>query len=156
MSDESFWTLHRIELLKQRWAQGRTITQIATELDCTRNAIVGKRNRLGLPVRVKLEAVPPVAKPKLSLRGKRVNVPATFRILPGNPAPPTPVPEPEPPKGSGQGASILDLEGCKWIVGDPRHPLEAIFCDRKKVNRFWGGSLCPYCREHAREARKAA
>jgi GcrA cell cycle regulator len=71
------WTDERIETLKKMWDSGLTATQIAEELGgVSRNAVIGKAHRLGLPSRpspvkpneAKAEATPkpapaPVAAP---------------------------------------------------------------------------------------------
>lgn len=46
------WTEERIESLKKMWDSGMTATQIAEELGgVSRNAVIGKAHRLGLPAR---------------------------------------------------------------------------------------------------------
>ena len=46
------WTEERIETLKKMWDSGMTATQIAEELGgVSRNAVIGKAHRLGLPSR---------------------------------------------------------------------------------------------------------
>ncbi|MEI9928559.1 MAG: GcrA family cell cycle regulator, partial [Sphingomonas sp.] len=46
------WTDERIETLKKMWNSGLTATQIAEELGgVSRNAVIGKAHRLGLPAR---------------------------------------------------------------------------------------------------------
>lgn len=46
------WTEERIETLKKMWDSGMTATQIAEELGgVSRNAVIGKAHRLGLPAR---------------------------------------------------------------------------------------------------------
>lgn len=51
------WTDERIELLKKRWTEGNSASQIAAELGgVTRNAVIGKVHRLKLESRIK--AVP--------------------------------------------------------------------------------------------------
>ncbi|HVJ02498.1 MAG TPA: GcrA family cell cycle regulator [Sphingomonas sp.] len=46
------WTDERIETLKKMWDSGMTATQIAEELGgVSRNAVIGKAHRLGLPSR---------------------------------------------------------------------------------------------------------
>src|SRR5574338_264554 len=46
------WTEERIERLKSMWAEGATASQIADELGgVSRNAVIGKANRLGLEAR---------------------------------------------------------------------------------------------------------
>jgi GcrA cell cycle regulator len=46
------WTEERIDTLKKMWDSGMTATQIAEELGgVSRNAVIGKAHRLGLPAR---------------------------------------------------------------------------------------------------------
>src|ERR1700691_4762226 len=48
------WTDERVELLKKLWSDGLSASQIAAELGgITRNAVIGKVHRLGLPGRAK-------------------------------------------------------------------------------------------------------
>ena len=48
----STWTPKRTQILKRMWAEGFTASQIAGELGgVTRNAVIGKKDRLGLPAR---------------------------------------------------------------------------------------------------------
>ncbi|PHQ69786.1 MAG: global cell cycle regulator GcrA-like protein [Sneathiella sp.] len=55
------WTDERIETLKKLWGSGKTAAEIADELgDVTRNAVIGKANRLGLSAK----ATPAVQKAK--------------------------------------------------------------------------------------------
>lgn len=56
------WTEERIEKLKQMWGKGNTAQQIADDLGgVTRNAVIGKANRLGLSAKAAPAAAP---KPK--------------------------------------------------------------------------------------------
>jgi GcrA cell cycle regulator len=56
------WTKERIELLKKLWGSGKTAAEIAEALgDVTRNAVIGKANRLGLSQKAPTAAPP---KPK--------------------------------------------------------------------------------------------
>ena len=44
------WTGERVELLRKRWSDGTSSREIAAEIgDVTRNAVIGKADRLGLP-----------------------------------------------------------------------------------------------------------
>lgn len=105
------WTPDRIDLLRRYWLEGLSSAQIAKRLGgVTRNAVLGKRIRLGL----------------------------TRRVAPGNAIPrpkgaskPKPKPKPklkiaqEPPKATQPPAlaappPIPDAQACKWITGDPR------------------------------------
>src|SRR6516164_2042174 len=45
---QATWTIERIALLKNRMNAGLSCGQIAQELGVTRNAVIGKANRLGL------------------------------------------------------------------------------------------------------------
>ena len=50
----SGWTDERIELLRKLWSDGLSASQIAYELgDVSRNGVIGKVHRLGLPGRAK-------------------------------------------------------------------------------------------------------
>lgn len=51
--DVSFWTEDRIDLLKRLWAQDLYASDIAKAIGsgCTRNAVIGKANRLNLAAR---------------------------------------------------------------------------------------------------------
>ena len=52
IEQETWWTDDKIELFRQLWLDGLSCSRIAEALGCTKNAIVGKRKRLGLPERV--------------------------------------------------------------------------------------------------------
>ena len=47
----SVWTDDRLEQLKSLWSKGLSITQIGQEIGVSRNAVVGKVHRMGLPKR---------------------------------------------------------------------------------------------------------
>ena len=47
----SVWTEERLADLKKLWAEGLSITQIGLEIGVSRNAVVGKVHRMGLPKR---------------------------------------------------------------------------------------------------------
>ena len=51
--DTSFWTPARVDLLKRLWAQDLYASDIAKAIGCgcTRNAVIGKANRLKLAAR---------------------------------------------------------------------------------------------------------
>ena len=44
-----FWIDERVEILKSRWAANCTAREIGKLLGCSRNAVIGKARRLGLP-----------------------------------------------------------------------------------------------------------
>jgi GcrA cell cycle regulator len=45
----SWWTEERIQELTSLWGSGVSVVDIAAQLQCSRNAIIGKADRLGLP-----------------------------------------------------------------------------------------------------------
>lgn len=50
-NSQSVWTDERLEQLKALWGEGLSITQIGLKLGVSRNAVVGKVHRMGLPKR---------------------------------------------------------------------------------------------------------
>ena len=61
------WDAKNVALLKKLWAVGQSAGQIARHLGCSRNAVCGRLNRLGL----KRGHKPPTAKPKIMPVSKR-------------------------------------------------------------------------------------
>src|SRR6476660_715151 len=61
------WDAKNVALLKKLWAVGQSAGQIARHLGCSRNAVCGRLNRLGL----KRGHKPPTAKPKILPVSKR-------------------------------------------------------------------------------------
>ena len=58
------WTEERIALLTQLWTEGIATSEIGRRLDVTKNAVVGKVHRLGLPKRQSPIQRKPAAKKK--------------------------------------------------------------------------------------------
>lgn len=93
------WTEERIDTLKRLWDSGMTATQIAEELGgVSRNAVIGKAHRLGLPARPS-----PVksgegkgAKADKAEKPPRAEKPAAKAAPPTPPAKPAPVAAPAP------------------------------------------------------------
>ena len=61
------WDAKNVALLTKFWAVGQSAGQIARRLGCSRNAVCGRLNRLGL----KRGHKPPTAKPKIRPVPKR-------------------------------------------------------------------------------------
>jgi GcrA cell cycle regulator len=61
------WDAKDVALFKELWAVGQSASQIARRLGCSRNAVCGRLNRLGL----KRGHKPPTAKPKIRPVPKR-------------------------------------------------------------------------------------
>ena len=131
------WTLERENKLKVLWKEGHTASKIATLIGgTTRNAVIGKANRLNLEARtiskknsttpkVKLENNVEIKQEKLSrkARFKSLLLDKNF--------------EPENPKK----LTELTDDTCRWPIG---HPYEKnfYFCGRKPLEKF------PYCNLH--------
>lgn len=159
------WTAERVQVLRQRWNEGATASAIAKELSIetnlvSRNAVIGKAHRMGLPARQ--NRIPdPESKRSGRLRRR------TERLVgrPNHPKQPTPaaasppstpaqLPQdpPEPAEidvpgcgivSHGVGIAELKIDSCRWIEGSPS---DAIYCGAASEPQ---GS---YCTAHARLA----
>jgi GcrA cell cycle regulator len=151
------WSSERIELLKRCFDAGLSCSQIAREIGVTRNAVIGKMNRLGLSrprdvVDRQLEqrrdarlARPTIARLPRPKR-PRLNVFAQHEILREA------FPEPKPPAEdipihNGRGCTLLELgrEQCRWPISNPG-AADFCFCGNEPVEGL------PYCPGHARIA----
>jgi GcrA cell cycle regulator len=129
------WTAELIDQLTQLWSEGHSASVIGKKLSVSKNAVVGKAHRLGLPARpspIRKEARPqPVRRP------------------------PAPLPQPKPlllepapsgprrefmPSGFKPGPSPRQ-SSCAWPLGDPTDS-GFRFCGEATV------SGKPYCSAH--------
>jgi GcrA cell cycle regulator len=86
----SVWNEERLGNLKRLWAEGLSITQIGLEIGVSRNAVVGKVHRMGLPKRQS-----PIVRSDKPIEPKRRKLsPLTFQDW--------------------------DRSKCCWPIGDPR------------------------------------
>jgi len=154
------WTDERVELLRQLWLDGRSASQISTQLGhgVTRNAVIGKVHRLGLAGRAKAPtsaASPPrvAASPRMSPRpassSARTAVRgATALALASEPALDTrPVfQEEDVVIPMSLRVSIIDLKEamCRWPLGDPTSA-DFRYCGSPAANG-------PYCAHHGKLA----
>ena len=130
-----FWTDSKLEQMKYAWHKGSTGEAIALMLGCTRNAVLGKLNRLGLlrsPIRPRPVMTAPaetqtVVKPPI-LR-KRINPDAA--VDPNSPK----------PQSLDTLAAVLALQSrnCRYPIGSPSQP-GFHFCSEETVE---GRSYCP-------------
>jgi GcrA cell cycle regulator len=142
------WTPERVEQLKVHVSAGLSCAQIAREIGVTRNAVIGKINRLGLsglkPPSAPKPKVPKDRSPRyLALR-------QIFRVVrpQGDPAAePPPLVDEAPFMTSEQRCSLLELSpvNCRWPINDPGAANFA-FCGLATVPGL------PYCTGHARLA----
>lgn len=122
------WHAHQIEQLRDEWVRGNSTSLIGRNLGCTKNAVVGKAHRIGLPSRASpiagrsLQPRPPVAAPKP--RGVRTLPPMASLVDEVDDAPPEPVGVREKPVAPPVEVEPLPQRppspnGCQYITGDP-------------------------------------
>jgi GcrA cell cycle regulator len=118
------WSPERVEQLKRCFHAGLTCSQIAREIGMTRNAVIGKLNRLGLSkprnpavAQARRDARP--VRTRLQTRWTAFTVPDQRTLLrdafPQAPAADIPI-------HNGRGCTFLELaQGrCRWPINDPR------------------------------------
>jgi GcrA cell cycle regulator len=136
------WTTERVEQLQKYVMAGLTCSQIAAEIGVTRNAVIGKINRLGispgrrpgaLPGQVRMMRARAPARPSRMARILR----AVAMIQPTEPV----ATAEAPPIESARRCSLLDLAGggCRWPLGDPGKA-DFGFCGNDAIAGF---SYCP-------------
>lgn len=133
------WTPERCNILRAMYAEGLSGGQIAMELKITRNAVIGKVNRLGLTrdFHASPQARGPKAQPKHRPQ-KRVSWKPSIRL-------PQIEPDPEPvdvgnnPPLRGAGVALLDLRQgqCRWPYGDGPF----VFCGRPTDGIYCAGHM---------------
>src|SRR6266705_1718027 len=140
---QTTWTTERIALLKNRIDAGLSCGQIALEIGVTRNAVIGKANRLGLS-RFKS----PVRQPEGTCaskiaRPRNVTQRRILRELRSKPQ----LAFAEVPGGNVNRCSLLELQQwhCRWPISDPGAE-DFGFCGNNPVKGL------PYCAAHARMA----
>jgi GcrA cell cycle regulator len=151
------WTSERIERLKRCLHAGLSCGQIAREIGVTRNAVIGKMNRLGLsrPKHVISEQLEQrraarLARPKTpgTWRPKhpRLNIFTQHEMLIAG------FPRPQPraediPIYNGRGCTLFELSQmkCRWPISNPGAE-DFCFCGNEPVKGL------PYCLGHARIA----
>jgi GcrA cell cycle regulator len=140
------WRDDELELLWVLWDEGRSTAAIGVALKRSKNSVVGKAHRLGLParpspIRPKRLDVKPKPAPRRTLPSLAVAVPVLRVVAPVVVKPPEPVrldvPAPPPmrvmPSAGG---------GCQFVTDDTRHHQR--FCEAPRTG---GSSYCP--RHHA-------
>ena len=141
---ETSWTMERIALLKERIRAGFSCGQIACELGMSRNAVIGKTNRLGLS-RFK-DAIPGQSKQSRTwqnVRPRTVRRQTNLRALWAKPQ----LSLAKLPGESAKACSLLQLQQwhCRWPMGDPTSE-DFGFCGNSSVAGL------PYCPAHAQMA----
>ena len=148
----------KVELLKRLWAEGSTASEIAGLLGTSRNAVLGKVHRMGLPARaISIRQRDPawvqMTRSERAMRAERLAAERRARqALKSLKGPklrdrPLPVEKPQPPEFLG--IALLDLrrEQCRFPSGEGPY----LFCGQPASE---GSSYCPFhrMRATAREA----
>ena len=140
------WTTERIDRLKSYVDAGLSCAQIAGEIGVTRNAVIGKINRLGLSRR---KTVAGLAE-RIGVRTRRPGILTQRRILRSVYAE-APSSAGEEPVTTAERCSLLELaqDKCRWPISDPG-AVDFSFCGNRSVAGL------PYCAGHARLAYRTA
>ena len=120
------WTPDHIKTLMALWAEGLPTLEIGRRLGITKNSVVGKVHRLGLPKRQS-----PISS---SPKARVVRMPAALTRS----APP-------PPSGKIITMEMLTTGMCNWPDGEPGQD-DFRFCGEKIVEGK------PYCQHHCERA----
>jgi len=138
------WTTERIALLKNRIDAGLSCSQIAREIGVSRNAVIGKVNRLGLSLlrsitggRPQRTGIPKIPRPGIVTQQR------ILRELRARPQ----LAFVEEVVDSANRCSLLELQQwhCRWPINDPGAE-DFGFCGNKQVDGL------PYCPAHSRMA----
>ncbi len=141
------WTTERIALLKDRIDAGFSCAQIALDIGVSRNAVIGKANRLGLFKRgiagsTERTSIPKNARPRIVTQHR------ILRALWEKPQLAfVETPDQSAEDQSANRCSLIELQHwhCRWPLGDPTAE-DFGFCGNKPVNGL------PYCPSHSRLA----
>jgi GcrA cell cycle regulator len=140
------WTADRIAHLKRLFDEGLTCSQIAREIDVTRNAVIGKLSRLGLnrPTNDIGYRRPPTPR-SVPTRQSQVKLLRMMHAEMEAAAGATPLRD--EPISDARRCSLLELnsESCRWPLGRPGTD-DFAFCGNAPVEGL------PYCPGHARMA----
>jgi GcrA cell cycle regulator len=150
-SDSAGWTPQRIDRLLALAAEGLSSSVIAAELGhVTRNAVVGKLNRLRRRERQLLAGHSEMRE----VRKPRTCKPRQRRSPPVKPKPESvPAPDAPPERGEPHGpfmVRLLDVRfhHCRWPIGDPRSK-DFRFCGFEREN-----TSTSYCAHHHQVSRQ--
>ena len=134
------WTHEQDQELIQDWMDNLTCSHIAHRIGKTRNAIIGRAHRIGLPRRNGPAPIEIARARKVQARRYLAEVPKLQRVVIAKPRRPRieqPAGLPDPPLAE-RAATFLEIgvDCCKY-------PLDTGWCNRPR----WHGSQA-YCRTH--------
>jgi len=146
------WSSERVELMKSCFHAGLSCSQIAHEIGVSRNAVIGKMNRLGLsrskegPQRGRAKQARPKAPGAWRQWAPRPRRVCSPQMLTESLAEPQPQAR-DVPLGTGPGCTLFELRDgrCRWPISSAGSQ-EFCFCGKETVEGL------PYCLGHARMA----
>jgi GcrA cell cycle regulator len=147
-----FWTDERIDQLTELWCAGMSGAAVAREIGdgCTRNAVIGKANRLGLAAhRHSNEGSASAAMLRRVEARKRQEASsvtgfAVRKVEAARSTAPQVKSTPVPEKRQGVPLEDLPANGCRWAINDAPKGKPHLFCAEP---REAGSSWC--CHHHA-------
>jgi GcrA cell cycle regulator len=141
------WTPERVDQLRYCVVEGLTCSQIAARIGVTRNAVIGKINRLGLsPARA--AGVPVRSRPPRVRRSGLSTHRRLLRLIDANaPNAADDVKLALAPVDSTKRCSLTELSQgkCRWPINEPG-TADFAFCGDESIKGF------SYCASHARIA----
>lgn len=149
------WTEDRVDILKRLWVDGASCSQIAKRLGgVTRNAVIGKVNRLGLQGRGKPS--PPSKPTRVVAMPRRENrtfsriamTPPVAPVIPNTgDAEPVRERKDEAPGPFSRPLTDLPVHACRWPLGALLDPV-SLFCG-EPLDPDRDPNKPPYCACHA-------
>ena len=143
------WNAESEEILRRLWPMGLSAAQIAARIGggVTRNAVIGKRIRLGLPDRLPTRTGPRTGQYPLRRRPKprKVNLSPEKLAIAKARDEFQPGPDLITPECERKTLQQLGEASCRWPYGDGA-PADFRFCGKPKLAGL------PYCPSHAARA----
>ena len=143
------WAENSVSRLRELWSEGHSTAEIGRRLGVSKNAVVGKANRLGLPARPSPIKRGGPGGPRRRTRAKP-KLAGDMRLPPGAPAPraPAAITRRETtavPRAQRRDAAVSRTATCCWPIGPPGEP-GFRFCNAPAL------VAKPYCGDHANQA----
>lgn len=149
-----FWTMERVDKLFELAKEGFTFSQIGAAIGCSRNAAIGKYNRIRVSRGVHVPTprkimLPRIAAPKKVIQAKPKVVPKPMpEVAPKAALVLRPVDASPPP---GPRVGIVDVIGCRFPVADDAGIIGGIVLCNEPPDGEW-----IYCAHHASIAYRKA
>lgn len=142
------WTDERCDMLRTLYAEGLSAGQVGFELGVTRNAVIGKVNRLGLTRASHPSSSPRKFHPKhRPVRTEKFKPHVRLAEPPPEPQPMVEISDDDIPIEQRRTLLQLEARHCRWPCGRPGTP-DFFFCGSPTADF----PSVPYCPAHAARA----